>query len=222
MRADAPPSEVLNHRSVHRAERDGSDKRKEHGPILSRMGGAAKVHSLSQMKREDLLDLNDVLQHPGRTLAVEISSDMEFVEDIDLIAPLEGTMEALSTGNLLLVTGEFSTRAILECVRCGTPVEVPIEFEIDEQFKVEGTPSSYSSQDMAKVVDDEPYPLFEDNSLMVEELLRQDLLLALPPHPTCPEGTETCREVDQQIAKLNQEEGRPEFQNLSRLLGPDG
>ena len=174
------------------------------------------------MKREDLLDLNDVLQHPGRTLAVDISSDMEFVEDLDLITPLEGTLEAVSTGNLLLLTGDFKTRAVMECVRCGSPVEVDIEFEIDEQFKVEGTPSAYSSQDMAKVVDDEPYPLFEENSLMVEELLRQDLILALPPHPDCPPGTPTCVSVDERIASINADEGRPEFQNLSRLLNKDG
>lgn len=164
------------------------------------------------MKREDLLDLNDVLQHPGRTIAVDISTEMDTEEDIDLVKPLEGYLEAVSTGNLLLLTGQFSTRAVLECSRCGNPVEVDVTFDLDEQFPVEGTPSSLSSQDMAKIKDEEPYPLFDGNNLMVEALLRQDLLIAMPLQVFCPEGC-ALKEgiIESGVA------GRPEFKGLAAL-----
>jgi uncharacterized metal-binding protein YceD (DUF177 family) len=173
------------------------------------------------MKRDDLLDLNDVLQHPGRTISVEIGTEMETVEDLDLVSALEGTLECVSTGNLLLVTGHFQTTAVIECARCAAPVEVEVEFDVDEQFKVDGTPSSFNSQDMANVVDDEPYPLFEGNSLMVEELLRQDLLLNMPVHPVCKDPSPECLQVAEQ-AKIDKEEGRLEFKRLSELIGSDG
>ncbi|CAN5372494.1 hypothetical protein BH11ARM1_BH11ARM1_08230 [soil metagenome] len=140
------------------------------------------------MRREDLLDLNDVLQHPGRRLAVDISTELAEEEDIDLIQPLEGFIEAVSTGNLLLIVGEFKTKAIFECSRCTGPVELDIAFEVDEQFPVDGTPSSMNPQDVAKVAPDEPYEMFDGNSLMVEQLLRQAFHLSVPLQPLCPFG----------------------------------
>jgi len=143
------------------------------------------------MRRDDLLDLNDALQHPGRKLEVDISTEFPDEASLDLIRPLEGYLEAVSTGNLLLLTGKFETAAIVDCARCGGPIEVPVEFEVEEQFAVEGVPSSYSSQDYARIqAEDEPYPMFEGNNLMVNVLLRQDLLVALPVQPLCQYGWE--------------------------------
>jgi uncharacterized protein len=140
------------------------------------------------MKREDLLDLNDVLQHPGRELAVDVSTELPGEADIDLIEPLEGFLEAVSTGNLLLIKGEFKTRMVFECARCTHPLEQDVTFVIDEQFPVEGIPSSLSPQDYARVAPDEPFELFEGNQLMVESLLRQGLLLAAPTQILCEFG----------------------------------
>lgn len=140
------------------------------------------------MRRDDLLDLNDVLQHPGRKLAVDISTELSEEADLDLVAPLEGYLEAVSTGNLLLLTGEFTTKAVFECARCTGPLEIIVKFPIEEQFSVEGVPSSYNSQDYARVVSEEDYPLFEGNNLMVEALLRQALILELPVQPLCENG----------------------------------
>ncbi len=140
------------------------------------------------MRRDDFLDLNDVLQHPGRKVAVDIETELPDEEEIDLLAPLSGFLEAVSTGNILLITGEFKTRAVLECARCTSPLERDISFEIEEQFPVEGVPSSFNPQDYARVVSDEPFPLFEGNHLIVEQMLRQALLLALPLQPLCEYG----------------------------------
>lgn len=175
------------------------------------------------MKREDLLDLNDVLQHPGRTLSVDVSTELEEEADVDLVRPLEGFIEAVSTGNLLLITGEFKTRLVIECARCAGPLEVDLEFEIDEQFPVEGIPSSLSAQDVAKVVPDEPFELFDGNSLMVENLLRQGLLLAMPLAPLCEFGWEgDCPVAAALLAgKKAPPAVRPEFQGLADLLKPE-
>lgn len=174
------------------------------------------------MRRDDLLDLNDVLQHPGRRINLEISTELPEEGDLDLLAPLDGEMEVVSTGNLLLISGQFRTRLVLECSRCTNPLEVDVEFDLEEQFPVEGVPSSFSNQDMAKVVNDEPYPLFEGNFLKVEDLLRQNLLLAIPLTLDCETATgQPC--PDDVISKVNASgvTGRPEFQGLSSLLEPE-
>jgi uncharacterized protein len=166
------------------------------------------------MRREDLLDLNDVLQHPGRELAVDISTELPEEEDLDLVGPLEGYLEASSTGNLLLISGKFHARAVQECARCSSPLETDVEFEIEEQFPVEGVPSSLNSQDYARIVAEEPFPLFEGNSLIVEQLLRQGLLLAMPVQPLCSHGwDEPCPIAEARGASA------PDGRNHEALLG---
>lgn len=172
------------------------------------------------MRREDLLDLNDVLQHPGRTLSVDVSTELEEEADVDLVQPLEGFLEAISTGNLLLITGEFKTKVVLECARCSGPLEVDLEFEIDEQFPVEGVPSSLSAQDFARVVPDEPFELFDGNHLMVENLIRQGLLLAMPMSPLCQFGWEgACPIAAARGIGVKKDSGRrPELADLEKFL----
>jgi uncharacterized protein len=118
-------------------------------------------------------------------MAVDISTEMPDEADIDLKTPLEGFLEAVSGGSLLLIKGQFKAEAVVECARCLREMTISISFEVDEQFPVEGVASSLSHQDFARVVPDEPYPLFEGNNLMVEALLRQNLLLSYPAQPFC-------------------------------------
>lgn len=180
-------------------------------------GPAGKLGS-STMKRDDLLDLNDALQHPGRKVGVDIVTELPDEADIDLVTPIEGFLEAVSTGNMLLVEGEFKTRCVVECARCGAPLEVPVEYTMDEQFPVEGTPSVYAADDYARVQADEDFPIFEGNSLMVENLIRQGLLLNLPSQPLCSYGWEgDCPEArDVKIRKEAPKSSR--IEGLEQLL----
>ncbi len=174
------------------------------------------------MRRDDLLDLNDVLQHPGRKLEVDISTELPQEEDLDLVKPLEGYLEAVSTGNILLLSGKFSTIAVLECARCSEPLEKEITFDVEEQFSVEGVPSSYSNQDFARVVADEPFQLFEGNNLIVENLLRQALLVEIPLQPLCDFGWDGDCPIARKKGRLpNDPAGRPEFEKLANLLHPE-
>ena len=171
------------------------------------------------MRRDDLLDLNDVLQHPGRKLEVDIFTELPEEEDLDLVKPVEGYLEAISTGNLLLITGKFTTRAVLECARCVEAIEVDIEFEIDEQFPVQGIPSSYGSGDFAKIAADEPFELFEENNLIVENLLRQGLLVEIPIQPLCSFGWDgDCPVAKKKGWTPPSAPGRPEFEKLANLM----
>jgi uncharacterized protein len=175
------------------------------------------------LRRDDLLDLNDILQHPGRELSVEVTTELADEEDLDLVNPLDGNLDLVSTGNLLLIKGQFCTRAVVECARCLGPLEVDVEFEVDEQFDVKGVPSSLDHTSTAKVDADEPYPLFEGNELMVEALLRQNLLLNYPVQPLCSFGWEgECPIAKERLGEKRQVEVvHPEFEKLKNLVGED-
>ncbi len=174
------------------------------------------------MRREDLLDLNDVLQHPGRKLEVDIATELPDDPEIDLVKPMEGGLEAVSTGNLLLITGRFDARIALGCARCGADIEQDVHVEIEEQFPVEGIPSSYSAHDYARVAPDEPYELFDGNNLMVEVLLRQALIVSLPIQPLCEYGWDgPCPIALARAAVKKKEDGGKGLSQLSSLLDPE-
>lgn len=169
------------------------------------------------MKSLGLLDLNEALQHPGKKIEVAIATDLEGSCDVELLSPVRGSLAAVSTGNLLLLTGHFNAGAIVDCARCGSPLEVGVEFDVEEQFPVEGVAACYGMNDFARVVLDEPYPLFEGNALIVDNLLRQDLIVAAPMQPLCQYGWEGPCPLAREFHSKADAAGRAELQKLAAL-----
>lgn len=169
------------------------------------------------MRASDLLDLNEALQHPGKKISVEIETDLGKDTDVELLQPITGSLDAVSTGNLLLVEGAFKCSVVVDCARCGGPLEVPVEFSVEEQFPVEGVAACYGMNDYARVVPDEPFPLFQENALMVDSLLRQDLVIAMPMQPLCQYGWDGPCPHAKAKGVEDAAQGRPEFQKLANI-----
>lgn len=166
------------------------------------------------MRKPKLIDLNDAVQHPGRHVSFEVSTNLEEEEDLDLLVPVTGDLDAVSSGNMLFIKGDLRTRAVMECSRCLKPVQVDIELKIAEEFPIEGTPAGYGNRDYAEVKEeDEPYPIFDGNQLRYEDLIRQNLLVNLPIQPLCDEACEGLPKVGG-----DEHHGRPEFEQLGKLL----
>lgn len=140
------------------------------------------------MRKEPLLDLNEAVQHPGKRLVFNFETELEAEEGLDLVTPVSGHLEAVSTGSALVLESSYCATCVLECARCGFPLEVPLEFDMEDSFEVEGIPSSYASNSFAKVVSDEPYPLFKDNALIRDTYVRQGVWVNLPTQPLCSHG----------------------------------
>lgn len=169
------------------------------------------------MKRETLLDLNEALQNPGKKLLFAVSTELENEEDLDLLEPLAGEIEAISTGNLLLLTSNLQTILVTECARCGTPINLDLKFKMEDQFDVEGVPSCYASDGYAHVVSDEPYPVFQGNNLIRDTYLRQGLLLNIPLQPLCTQSwDEECANAPA-VREEPMESGHPAMQALQKL-----
>jgi uncharacterized protein len=170
------------------------------------------------MKRRDLLDLNEAVQNPGKPLSFSVSSDLKDEEDLDLLEPVTGTLEAVSTGNLLLISADFKTRCVLECARCTHPLEKVFEFEMDEQFQVEGVPSCYGSDNYAEVVSEELFPIFDKNALIRDNWIRQGLLVNMPQQPLCEYGWDGPCPHALSAERKPPEQGHPAFGALEELM----
>lgn len=169
------------------------------------------------MKRYGLVDLNEAVQNPGKRLAFDISTELDDEGDIDLIEPLEGGIEAVSTGNVLLIESQFKTRVVVECARCGEPLERDIEFEMADDFDVVGVPSCYGSDGYAEVVCDEAVPIFDKNGLMLDRYCRQGLLLNLPSQPLCSDSWDTPCPNAVRLASDGSAGGHPAMQILEQF-----
>lgn len=172
------------------------------------------------MDRSGLLDLNEALQHPGTRIIFDIDTPLSQEADIDLTEPVKGTLEAISTGNALIITADLKATAVVECARCAEPVAVPVSFRMEDDFSVEGTPSAYSQQGFAKVVPDEPTPIFSENCLIQDEYIRQGLLLNLPARSLCA----ACKKAEEQGEEpefAKQESINPAMAQLQGLLSKE-
>lgn len=101
--------------------------------------------------------------------------------DAHLEAPLTVDLQAERVGAGVLVRGRVHTRVHLECRRCLAPIDFPIDDEFDLYFEpLEGTEDPADS-----------YPLPTGTlELVLDEPLREQLLLRIPTYALC---REDCR-----------------------------
>lgn len=108
----------------------------------------------------------------------------ELDEHLVLLAPLQGHVHFLRIGMGVLASGTFSTTVELTCVRCLSEFQLPITFELEEEFTptidiVTGLKVPLSpDQDAATLID-------EHHILDLSEVVRQDIWLSLPTSPIC-------------------------------------
>jgi uncharacterized protein len=174
------------------------------------------------MKRQGLLDLNEAVQHPGKKLRFEIETNLPDEEDLDLIEPVTGTLDVVSTGNILLLKGLYKATCVVECARCGEPINQTVEFKMADEFQVEGVPAGYGTGEYAQVVEEEDYPLFHKNALMKDTYVRQGLIVNMPVQPLCSFGWDgPCPKAKARESKQPVEHGHPAMQKLRELVETD-
>lgn len=124
---------------------------------------------------------------PGASREYELDEDITSIEkDLDVSAPLVGRVRFLRIGEGILVTGQLKTRVRMPCRRCLADVELPVEFGLEEQFRpsidiITGRP--------IPVEDDQEEVTRTDERHMLDltEVVRQNLVLALPMSVLCGE-----------------------------------
>ena len=173
------------------------------------------------MKRHGLLDLNEAVQHPGAKLTFEIETGLVDEADIDLLQPVSGALEAKSTGNILLLKGDYRADCTLECARCGEPLNQKVNFSMADEFLVEGIPSGYGTGDFAVVVEEEDFPLFTKNAIDIDAYVRQGLLVNLPIQPLCEFGWEGDCPNASKKTEGESTEGHPALQRLREMVVPE-
>jgi uncharacterized protein len=92
---------------------------------------------------------------------------------VDPASPVTVDAEIESVVEGLLVTGQVSARATLECARCLRPIEQDLRVEVRELFARDPR------------AEDEGYAVLPDDRLPLETMARDAIVLAFPPAPLC-------------------------------------
>ena len=101
-----------------------------------------------------------------------------------MVAPFNGQVRFTRAGSGILVTGKLETIVELECSRCLSALEAAARFEIEEEFHP--TLDILTGARLPLEPDlDEATLIDERHILDLAEVVRQGLLLSLPPSPVC-------------------------------------
>ena len=136
-----------------------------------------------------------LLKEPtGATRKYELDEGPEGLElDPELVIqePITGRLKFTKIPQGILVTGELETVLEVACNRCLEPFDLPLEVEVEETFYPITDVQTGASLPLPED-SDEATRIDEKHIIDLSEVVRQDLLLALPSRPVC---REDCRGI---------------------------
>lgn len=99
------------------------------------------------------------------------------------LTPVEATLRLERKGSGVLVTGAFTTTAVVLCCRCAEPVAVPLS----DQFAVlyVGASEAYRGEEIELSDAEMDVNAMTDDGVDLSGLLRENVLLNLPLQPLC-------------------------------------
>jgi uncharacterized protein len=157
----------------------------------------------------------------GTTRQYEIEEDISGIDtELEVVEPLVGKVRLLRTTDGILVTGRLHAEVRVSCRRCLKSFDLPVDLTLEEQFR---PAVDVSTGAVLPVEDGEDVVTRIDLQHMLDltEVVRQELLLAMPMSPLCSQdcrglcprcgadlSTEACtcqdQEVDPRLEALHQ------------------
>jgi uncharacterized protein len=131
------------------------------------------------------LNISELLRTPGMNYTYQVQETLRATPDLDYASPVVGYLNFHRTSNMLVIRGELEAAVRDECVRCLDEVIVPIETEVEEEFIIENMQvvANPNEEDGNQSVQ----AYFKDQDLILDEFIRQQLLLEKPLYPLCAE-----------------------------------
>jgi uncharacterized protein len=158
--------------------------------------------------------ITDILRQPGLSRDFHYEGPIDLIQ-VELVGDIEVDLKLTNASSRIIVTGMIRARAKLPCSRCIEEYVQVLEIPVQEEFLPEGSPE----------LDEETMgwdnlSLFEysENQIDLYELIRQNIVSAVPIKPLC---VENCPGIKDSSIKSEDEEGLSDDENNSidpRLL----
>jgi len=132
------------------------------------------------------LELENLVQD-GRFAHVYAPEELRLDErDLKIIEPVTVEGRARRKGAEAQVNGTLATSVETTCARCLKPIRLPIKAEFSERFV---TAVSWRSEEQHELAEDDlNLSVFDGEGIDLDELVREEILLATPTQVLCQEG----------------------------------
>jgi uncharacterized protein len=162
-------------------------------------------------------------EQSGQTRQHTLREDISRIDpDIIPLSTLDGNIQMIRTADGVLVLGQLHASVELVCSRCLDEFSLPLQFNLEGEFRstidvVTGAALPISEEDDAATQID------DHHELDLSEVVRQDILLTLPPNPICRTKClglcPTCgKNWNERSCDCQNDEIDPRWQSLKKLL----
>lgn len=105
-------------------------------------------------------------------------------QEIVPLSALTGKVQLIRTSDGVYALGTIRTNLELDCSRCLDPFSFPLKFQLEEEFRPSIDISTGAS--LPSSAEDESATRIDARHILdLTEVMRQNILLAMPPHPIC-------------------------------------
>lgn len=124
-------------------------------------------------------------EQSGNAREYELREDIANLDpDIVPLTVLTGQTQLIRTADGVLVRGTMRTNLELNCSRCLDAFSMPVKFILEEEFRP--TIDIVSGATLPHQVEDERATQIDAHHILdLSEVVRQNILLAIPSHPVC-------------------------------------
>jgi len=124
-------------------------------------------------------------EQSGQTRQYTLHEEISALDpDIVPLSTLDGNIQLIRTADGVLVTGKLHTSIELVCSRCLEPFAMPLQLALEEEFRP--TIDIVTGASLPLLTDDEEATRIDArHTLDLSEVMRQNILLAIPPYPVC-------------------------------------
>lgn len=162
-------------------------------------------------------------QTTGAVRSYVLDEDITPLTEGMSFAPLQGDIRFTRTEDGVLVTGHLQTAVELPCRRCAALYTETIAVELEEEFHA--AYDVYTGLRLPPRDTDEAETMIDEQHMLdLSEVIRQNVLLAVPPFPLCqPDCKGLCPYCGQDLndgpCNCKQEETDTRWSALQALLG---
>lgn len=132
------------------------------------------------------INVAQLLKEPsGFTKEHDLHEEISALDpEIVPLSALTGNVQLIRTSEGVYALGAIRTNLELNCSRCLDPFSFPLKFQLEEEFRPSIDISTGAS--LPSSGDDESATRIDAHHILdLSEVIRQNILLAMPPHPIC-------------------------------------
>lgn len=123
--------------------------------------------------------IHDIAKSPGLSKPFQAEENMA-LSGLRLEGPVTVDVRVSNAGTRFVVQGQVKSRAIIECSRCLSDYVEALAVKVEEDFLSEDSPE-LNNDGVDNIL------TYKDDRLELDELIRQELMAALPMQPICKE-----------------------------------